>query len=191
MARKRYTVEYRRKREQKTDYKYRMKLLSSQKPRLVVRKSLNNIYANIISYDEKGDKILVSASTKELRKLGWKYHGGNVPSACLVGLLIAKKAMSKKIREAILDMGPHTSIKECAVYAVLKGAITAGLKIPHNDKILPSDSRARGEAIAGYAKELAKDAEKYKKQFSGYLKRNIRPEDIAKNFEETRKKIGV
>lgn len=191
MGRKRYTVEFRRKREQKTNYNSRMKLLSSQKPRLVVRKSIANVSAQIVTYGEKGDKVVVSANTRELRKLGWKYHGGNTPSAYLVGLLIAKKAFAKKIKEAILDIGPHKSNKECSVYAVVKGAITAGLKIPHNDKILPSDSRIKGETIANYAKELSKTPEKYKKQFSGYIKQGLKPEDITKHFDETKKKIGV
>ena len=55
-----YRVPFRRRREGKTDYRKRLKLLLSRKPRLVVRKSLNNIIAQIVEYDEKGDRVVVS-----------------------------------------------------------------------------------------------------------------------------------
>jgi len=184
------TVEFRRKRKKKTDYHLRIKLLSSKKPRLVVRKKLNNLTAQIIIYEPKGDKVLVSAHTGELKNLGWKYHKGNIPSAYLLGFLIGKKAAEKKIKEVILDIGQHTSIKEGAVYAVLKGAVDTGLNIPHNKKIFPSEEKAKGGAISRYAGELSKkDQEKYKKQFSSYIKQGINPQDITKNFEEVKKKI--
>ena len=49
-----YTVQFRRKREGATNYRKRLKILASNKPRLVVRKSLKNIHASIIEYDKKG-----------------------------------------------------------------------------------------------------------------------------------------
>ena len=49
-----------------TDYKKRLRLLASNKPRLVVRRSLRHSIAQIIEYNEKGDKVLVSATTREL-----------------------------------------------------------------------------------------------------------------------------
>ena len=42
-----YTVLYRRKREGKTDYKKRMKLLLGKKPRIVLRKSLKHFSLQI------------------------------------------------------------------------------------------------------------------------------------------------
>ena len=44
-------VPFKRKREGKTDYKKRLKLLSSSKPRLVIRKSLKNMTVQIIEYE--------------------------------------------------------------------------------------------------------------------------------------------
>ena len=41
---------YRRKREGKTDYRKRLRLLLSGKPRLVIRRSLRDISAQVIEY---------------------------------------------------------------------------------------------------------------------------------------------
>jgi hypothetical protein len=37
--------------------------------------------------------------------------------------------------------------KKIHLYAALKGAIDAGLKIPYNEEILPSEDRIKGEHI--------------------------------------------
>ena len=68
---KNFTVRLRRKRQKRTDYRARKLLILSNKPRLVVRKSLKNISAQIVLYNPQGDKIVAAASTKELKKLGW------------------------------------------------------------------------------------------------------------------------
>jgi len=49
-----YLVKFRRRRKNITDYRKRLKLLKSKKPRLVVRRFLNNIIAQITLYNEKG-----------------------------------------------------------------------------------------------------------------------------------------
>lgn len=144
---------YKRKKEGRTDYKKRLKLLSSKKLRLAVRKSLKNINAQIIEYHDNGDKTLVSANTKELVKLGWKSSRRNTPSAYLIGLIIAAKAKKKEIKEAILDIGLSKSIKNAIQYAVLKGAIDGGLKIPHSSDLLPDEKRLSGEHIKNFDKE--------------------------------------
>ena len=86
------SVPFRRKREGKTNYKKRLKILLHRKPRLVIRKSLNSIIAQIVEYNADGDKVVLSAHSKELGKFGWKPNKGNLPSAYLIGLLIGKKA---------------------------------------------------------------------------------------------------
>ncbi|HIP17683.1 MAG TPA: 50S ribosomal protein L18 [Methanothermococcus okinawensis] len=185
-----YRVPFRRRREGKTDYRLRLKLLLSKKPRLVVRKSLNNISAQIIVYDEKGDKVLVSAHTKELVKMGYKGHCGNLPAAYLTGLLLGKKALKEGYKEAILDIGLHGATKGAAVFATLKGAVDAGMEIPHGESILPEESRINGTHIKEYAELLKKeDSENYNKQFSKYLKNNLSPEDLPEHFEEIKEKI--
>ncbi len=55
-------VPFRRKREGKTDYRLRIKLLLSNKPRLVVRRSLKNINVQLIDVSENGDVTITSAA---------------------------------------------------------------------------------------------------------------------------------
>ena len=148
-----YKMPFKRRRLEKTDYQKRLKLLSSGKPRLVVRKSLNYITAQILGFDKKGDKTLAGVTSKELKKLGWKFACDNLPAAYLTGMLIGKIAMKKKINEAILDAGLYSSTKGSRIYATAKGAIDAGLKLPIGEEILPSEDRIKG-------KHLSNDVEK-------------------------------
>lgn len=157
-------IQFKRRREGKTDYKRRLKLLRSKKPRLVVRKSLKYIRAQIIEFNKKGDKTLVSAYSKELEKLGWKHSFKNLPASYLTGLIIGKRAIGKGIEEAILDIGLYPSTKGSRIYACVKGVLDAGLKIPVEEKILPNQERIRGEHIG---KDLPKNFEEIKKKILG------------------------
>src|SRR3989338_2355266 len=139
-----FTVAYRRKREGKTDYRKRLKLVSSGKLRLVVRRSQAQLLAQIAEYGQQGDRILASAKSSDLGKLGWKYNCRNSASAYLLGLLIGKKAKDKKISEGILDLGMHTPVPGSRFFAVLKGAVDAGLQIPHSKDVLPKEDRIMG-----------------------------------------------
>ncbi|MBS3055516.1 MAG: 50S ribosomal protein L18 [Candidatus Aenigmarchaeota archaeon] len=150
-----YTMPFKRRRLGKTDYTNRLKLLSSKKPRLVVRRSSNYITAQIINFELIGDKTLVSASSKELKKMGWKFSTDNLPASYLTGMIVAKKAGKKGIKEAILDSGLYASTKGNRIYAVVKGAIDGGLNIPINEEILPTEDRIKGTHIS-------KNQEKFK-----------------------------
>jgi len=184
-------VPHRRRREQRTDYRLRLRLLKSRKPRFVVRASVNSITCQIISHDSKGDRTLVSATSLELKKHGWKGHTGNLPAAYLTGFLCGQKAKKHKVKEAILDMGLHISVKGSRIYASLKGAIDSGLDIPHSSDILPSEDRIKGGHISSYAELLKKEnPEKYGKRFSVYLKGSLQPEDLAKHFDEIKQKLA-
>lgn len=184
-----FTVPFRRKREGRTYYKKRLKILISNKYRFVVRKSLKNIYASIVKYNPKGDKVLITVSSNSLGKLGWKGGTGNLPSAYLTGLLAGKKSIENGIREAVLDIGFSNSVKGSRLYAALAGALDSGLKIPANAEIMPSKERLSGEHIAKYALSLKSNRLKYETQFSDYLKKGIVPEDFVKHFNETKGKI--
>jgi len=186
-----YTVAYRRKREGKTNYKKRIALLKSQKSRLVVRLSLKHVTIQIIQFNPEGDRVLVSAHTSELGKLGWGASTGNIPGAYLVGFILGKKALAKNINEAILDIGLRTSVKGSRVYAALKGASDAGLKVPFSEEIVPSDNRIMGKHVADYALTLSKNQDAYKKQYSQYMKRLLKPEQLPEHFGEIKKKIEV
>lgn len=183
------TVAYRRKREGKTHYRKRLKLIMSGKPRLVVRKSLKNILAQIVDYNEKGDKVLVSVNSRELSSFGWNYNYTNLPSAYLLGLLISKRSLEKGIKEAILDIGLCKSIPNSRLYAVLKGAVDNGLIIPHSESVLPDEARIRGKHIEDYANKLKASQDEFRRQFSGYLKKNIDITSITKKFVEIKSRI--
>jgi len=181
----RYKLPFKRRLEKKTDYRKRLRLLYSKKMRLVVRKSLKQIRAQIIEFNVKGDKTIVSASSQELKKLGWEGSTDNITSAYLTGLLIGKRASIKKIDSAVLDTGHQMNVKGSRIYAVLKGALDAGLTIPHSPDILPSEERIKGKHIADYAEKLKKEDEKsYKKQFSTH-----QPERIMEMFEKVKSNV--
>ncbi len=143
-------IGFKRKRLGKTNYRKRLKLLLAHKPRLVVRKSLKNILAQIIEYNEKGDRVILSAHSSELKKYGYDGNKGNIPSAYLVGLLIGNKAKKKNIKELILDIGLQNSVKGSRIYSVLKGCIDTGLNIPHSKDILPIEDRIKGKHIKNF-----------------------------------------
>ncbi len=141
----RYYVKPRRRREGKTDYRRRLKLLKSRKIRIVVRNSLKNIYVQFVEYAETGDKILASAVSKELEKnYQWNFSTSTTPAAYLTGLLAAKRAKENGISEGVLDIGLKTPVKGSRVFAALKGVLDAGIECPHNDEKLPNEDRLLG-----------------------------------------------
>ena len=131
----------RRRLEAKTDYKARLALLKSGKPRLVVRKTNRGIIVQIVQSEIAQDKVICGASSKILLSKGWpKELEGSLKSlaaAYLTGFVVGKMAIDKKIKEAILDAGMHINVKNSRIYAVVRGAIDAGLKVPCDQSILP------------------------------------------------------
>ncbi len=175
-------VRYRRQRLGKTNYKRRLTLLKSMTPRLVIRKSADNISAQIIEYHEDGDKVLVSGHSRELAKLGWKLSRSNIPAAYLTGLMIGKKAKEKKIAKVIPDFGYQRSTAGSRLYAVIKGIKDAGMDISVPDEILPDEKRTGGMHIQDYANQN-------KDLFKRYQKDGIAADKIAAHIEEIRKKL--
>lgn len=184
---KKYTVSYKRKRLGLTDYKSRLNLISSRKTRLVIRRYLNKLIIQLVNYNSKGDKVLISLDGNELRKYGWKYHLGNLPSAYLLGLIAGLEAKKIKIKEAVLDIGLIESLKGSSIYSALKGAVDSGLTVPHGKEILPNEDRVNGKHVMDYYNSLSQD--KKNKIFSKYLKNNVNPANIVKDFQEIKSKI--
>ncbi|TAL46675.1 50S ribosomal protein L18 [archaeon] len=151
---KTFKLQFKRREEGRTDYRNRLRLLRSPNPRLVVRKSLNYITAQVISFTPKGDKTIISATSKELKKLGWTFSTDNIPAAYLTGMLIAKKCKEKNIPTANLDAGLYASTKGNRVYALVKGAVDAGLDVPVSKEIFPSDDRISGKHISSYLEKF-------------------------------------
>ena len=97
---------------------------TTQRPRLCVFRSSNNIYAQII--DDTNRVTLVAASSLEADVKGAVNHTGNKEAAKMVGEMIAKRAIEKGITEVVFDRGGylyHGRIKELA-----EAAREAGLK---------------------------------------------------------------
>lgn len=142
-----YRVKFRRRREGKTNYYRRRRLLLSRDPRLVVRKTNTNTIVQIVNASVIGDSTVASAISTELVDHGWTAATGNIPAAYLTGFLAALRAKSHGVKEAVLDVGLNPPVKGSRVYAALKGAIDAGLEVPHNPEVLPDESRIKGEHI--------------------------------------------
>jgi len=151
----RYKVPFRRRREGKTNYHVRLRLLVSKKPRMVVRRSNNGITIQLVVFDSIGDLTHVAARSQELSKLGYEGHCGNTPAAYLTGFLFGMRAKKAGFEEAILDIGLATSSKGGRVYAAARGAIDAGLYVPCSEEMFPDDSRIRGELIATHLEKYA------------------------------------
>ncbi|HQP91536.1 MAG TPA: 50S ribosomal protein L18 [Candidatus Omnitrophota bacterium] len=75
---------------------------TSEKPRLSVRRSLKNLFVQIID-DSKG-ATLVSVSTSNKKNAA---YGGNVKSAVLLGEAVAKAAKEKNIARVVFDRGGY------------------------------------------------------------------------------------
>lgn len=138
---------FRRRREGRTDYRYRLRLLKSDLPRAVVRASLRNTSIQFVEFNFVGDKIVSTASSKELEKFGWKGSTSNLPAAYLTGLLAGKRALENNVKSAVLDIGIKVPAKGSKVFASLKGILDAGVEIPHGEENLPSEERIQGSHI--------------------------------------------
>jgi large subunit ribosomal protein L18 len=182
-----YTSTFRRIREKKTNYRKREKLLVGRKDFVTVNVSDQNISAQLIRPDLLGDKVLASVHSNELLSYGWKGSRKNIPSCYLVGLLLGKKCLQKKISSAILYIGKrHFTTK---IAACLKGLAEAGLEMPFSENVLPSDDRIQGNHIADYAKKLKENDDLYKSRFSSNLGSGLEPEKYPSHFSEVKDKI--
>ena len=164
MTTKTYKVKFRRRREEKTNYSKRLALVRYGKQRLVVRKTNKAIYLQVIAFDRHGDKVITQANSRELEKFGWKKAKRNTPSAYLAGLLCGVRAKNKNVSECILDIGFNSPILGGICFAALKGALDAGLKIPFEEKCLPTKERVYGHHVD---KSLKAEIEKIKQEIMG------------------------
>lgn len=182
---KQYTLPYKRRRQVRTDYRKRLSLIKSEKPRIVVRRMLNNISVQIITYHANGDQTIAATHSRELLKHGWKAHRGNIPSAYLTGLLAGLKAKKAGVTAAVLDIGLAGAIKGSALFAALKGIIDAGISVPHNPEILPSDDRIQGKTIMAYAQNGKPSGT----TFSQYKHRGLDITTLPQHIHDVKNKI--
>lgn len=155
----------------------------------MVRPSNKHLAAQVIEAKPDGDRVLASAHSSELKEFGWKGSCGNIPAAYLTGLLAGRRAKAGGISEAILDIGLHARGPGSRIFAAAKGALNAGLTIPHDEKAMPAQARLKGQHVVEYSKHLASEPESYKKFFSRYLKHKLKPEELSGHIDEVEAKI--
>jgi len=110
---KRFKVKFRRRREAKTDYYARKRLIMQDKNkyktpkyRFVVRRTNQDIICQVFSADLNHDVCLASAYSHELRRYGIEYGLTNWAAFYAVGLLLARR-VNKKFN---LDYEGHTDV---------------------------------------------------------------------------------
>lgn len=141
----------RRRKENKTNYKKRIKLLKSKSPRLVIRRTNRYFIAQYITSKEAADKVEIGITSKMLLKYGWpeELHGSlkSLPAAYFLGLLIGKKIQEEGLKIPITDFGLYRALHKSRLYAFVKGLVDSGLKVKHRDKTFPEEKKLKGEKI--------------------------------------------
>ena len=186
----RYRVQFRRRREGKTDYQLRRALVLSELPRLVIRGTLKHMIVQIVKAKATGDEVISSAHSRELTKtFDWKGHCGNIPAAYLTGLLCGFRAVARGVKKTILDISLQSPTRSSRSFAALRGVLDAGVSVAHDKEVLPDEKRIQGQHIINYAKQLSSTPEVYKRRFSKYLLKELSPEQIAEHFASIKEKI--
>jgi large subunit ribosomal protein L5e len=97
----RYQTKFRRRREGKTDYYARRRLVfqdkdkyDTRKYRFVVRRTNQRIICQVIHATLQGDRVMVNADSKELSAHGLKAGPTNYAAAYCVGLLAARRLLT-------------------------------------------------------------------------------------------------
>lgn len=99
---KRFQVKFKRRREGKTDYRARIRLINQDKNkyntpkyRLVVRFSNKDVVAQIIYATLAGDVVMSAAYSRELPRYGLEVGLTNYAAAYCTGLLLARRVLKK------------------------------------------------------------------------------------------------
>ena len=151
----RFQVKWRRRREGKTNYHSRKKLLLQDKQkynvakyRLVVRFSKKNILCQLIYSRLEGDFVISSSYSRNLTNIGLPLINNNYSTSYINGLYLSKKFFSENFLDikkkqpknnftVILDLGLVRVTTGNKVFAAMKGAVDGGFSIPHNEKRFP------------------------------------------------------
>jgi large subunit ribosomal protein L18 len=141
----------RRRKENKTDYLKRLKLLKSNMPRIVFRRTNKYIIAQYVTSKQAKDKVEIGLSSKQLIKYGWpkEFQGSlkSIPASYLTGFLIGKKIIKEKKETPIVDFGMIKVLHKTKIFAFLKGLIDAGIKINYKKDVFPNDEKITGKNL--------------------------------------------
>jgi large subunit ribosomal protein L18 len=183
-----YVRTLKRIRSRKTNYRKRQALLISRQDFVTIKITNQNVIAQLLRPEIRGDRVKVSVHSRELRRHGWKGSLNSLPACFLVGTLLGKKAQEKGIGRAILYIGnkPFTS----RTAACMKGIVEAGMNIPISAESFPPQNRLNGGHIADYAIKIKKeDIDKYNKLFSSIIREGLIPENYQSHVKEITARI--
>uniref|UniRef100_A0A2K6E3V4 Large ribosomal subunit protein uL18 n=1 Tax=Macaca nemestrina TaxID=9545 RepID=A0A2K6E3V4_MACNE len=210
---KRYQVKFRRRREGKTDYYARKRLViqdknkyNTPKYRMIVRVTNRDIICQIAYARIEGDMIVCAAYAHELPKYGVKVGLTNYAAAYCTGLLLARRLLNRfgmdKIYEgqvevtgalpAILDAGlARTTTGNKSFWRPEGSCGWSTKRFPGYDsesKEFNAEVHRKhimGQNVADYMRYLMEeDEDAYKKQFSQYIKNSVTPDMMEEMYKK-------
>ena len=141
----------RRRRENKTDYGKRLKLLKSGIPRIVFRKTNKYVIAQYVKGEQTKDKIEIGVNSKQLMRYGWpeEFQSSlkSLPASYLTGFLIGKKIIKEKKEIPITDFGMSRVLHKTKIFAFLKGLIDSGMDLKYKKDVFPSEEKIEGKNL--------------------------------------------
>jgi len=210
---------------------------NAKKHRLVVRVTNRRIITQIVYATILGDRCVCAADSTELAKYGIPAGYKNYSAAYATGLLIGRRMLKKygmdgdfKGKEeidgdeyhveeeegetesrpfkVILDVGIRTTSVGVRIWGALKGAVDAGLHVPHKIKNFPGYTEPNerggeptyeaeahkgkifGEHLSEYMSSMAEeDPTKYEAHFAKYIEAGKSADDIEEMYGEAHTKI--
>jgi large subunit ribosomal protein L18 len=140
-----------RRQEGKTDYLKRIKLLKSENPRAVFRKTNKYILSQYVTSKNAQDKVVLGFSSKDLFEYGWpkEFSGSlkSIPASYLTGFLMGKSLQKEKLSTPIVDFGMYRTIHKTKLFSFLKGLIDSGVKINCDKENFPEEERIKGKNL--------------------------------------------
>jgi len=136
---KRFQTRFRRRREGKTDYYARKRLIiqdknkyNTQKYRLVARVTCSKVIAQVTYATIQGDQVLASADSTELRRFGLEAGLSNYAAAYATGLLVARRLLKKTQLDSLYPgnktiNGEDYNVEETGEKRPFKAVLDVGL----------------------------------------------------------------
>jgi len=154
-------IDKRRRRESKTDYAKRLKLLKGEVPRVIFRRTNRYIIGQYITSVEAQDKVKIGVISKDLKGYGWpkEFEGSlkSLSASYLTGFLLGKEITEKKLETPIVDFGMIRVISKNKAFAFLKGLVDAGVEINCPEESFPDEDRLTGKHMKSDFSKIFKE----------------------------------
>ena len=184
---RKYIMQYRRRKEGKTNYHRRKKVILGHLPFAVTRITDKNILIQLVKAELKGDIVVGSVHSRQLRKFGWPFSCKSIPACYLSGLILGCKAKNLVNSEVLVYKDVKPFIKGSRISAAINGMIDGGLKVKANPESFPNEKRVKGDHIVQYAKSIkGSDLDAYNKRFSNYVREGLDVEKMPEIFEKVK-----